>query len=55
MQNHSTRAANKIKQDVIELLVTIRNITHNMKERKHRKIALVECLGDLYTTVRKPN
>ena len=34
MQNHSTWAANKMKQNCTELLIMIRGITHNTKETK---------------------
>ena len=55
MQNHSTWAANTTKQDCIEIVVMIRDLTHNTKETKQGTTALVECHANLYTTVQKPN
>jgi hypothetical protein len=42
-------------QDVVALLLMIRDITHNKKERKESMMTIVESNVELFTTVQDPN
>ena len=43
LKNQSTWTGGKDKQNVVTLLLMIRNITHNMRESEQGVMAIVEC------------
>ena len=53
LQNHSSWGAGQSAQDLIALLLMIRDVTHNTKELKEETMALVECVVKLFTTTHK--
>ena len=53
LRNSSKWAAAEEEQDVIALLLMVRDITHNKKERKESVMTIVESDVELYTTVQE--
>ena len=50
LKNQSTWTVGQDKQNVVTLLLMIRNITHNMRDSKKGVMAIVECTVKMNTT-----
>ena len=53
LRNQSTWTNGQYNQKVITLLLMIRDITHNMRDRKQGVMAIVECAVEMNTTAQK--